>query len=106
MIINFWATWCAPCVKELNTIAEDYPIWQKETGVKLVAVSIDDARNTAKVGPFVDAKGWEYMTKYGKVGDWFWNVARNMPKPTIKPSDVNSQREWGDKTDITKYLGE
>jgi hypothetical protein len=53
-----------------------------------------------------DAKGWEYMTKYGKVGNWFWNVARNMPKPTIKPSDVNSQREWGDKTDITKYLGE
>jgi len=53
-----------------------------------------------------DAKGWEYMKKYGHLGDWFWNVARNMPKPTIKPSDVDSQREWGDKSDITKYLGE
>jgi len=53
-----------------------------------------------------DAKGWEYMKKYGQLGDWFWNVARNMPKPTIKPSDIDSQREWGDKTDITKYLGE
>ena len=51
-----------------------------------------------------DAKGWEYMKKYGKEGDWFWNVARNMPKPTIKPSDVDSQREWGDKTDMQKYL--
>jgi len=29
-----------------------------------------------------------------------------MPKPTIKPSDVDSQREWGDKSDIIKYLGE
>ena len=53
-----------------------------------------------------DAKGWEYMKKYGQLGDWFWNVARNMPKPTIRPSDIDSQREWGDKTDITKYLGE
>ena len=53
-----------------------------------------------------DAKGWDYMKRYGNSGDWFWNVARNMPKPTIKPSDVDSQREWGDKKDILKYLGE
>jgi hypothetical protein len=52
-----------------------------------------------------DAKGWELMKKYGHLGDWFWNVARNMPKPTIKASDVDSQREWGDKSDITRYLG-
>ena len=51
-----------------------------------------------------DAKGWEYMKKYGKEGDWFWNVARNMPKPTIKPSDVDSERAWGDKSDMDKYL--
>lgn len=53
-----------------------------------------------------DAKGWEYMKKYGHLKDWFWNVAKNMPKPTIKPSDIDSQREWGDKSDIIKYLGE
>ena len=51
-----------------------------------------------------DAKGWEYMKKYGKVGDWFWNVARNMPKADIKPSDVDSERKWGDKSDMDKYL--
>jgi len=51
-----------------------------------------------------DAKGWEYMKKYGKEGDWFWNVARNMPKPTIKPSDVDSERAWGDKSDMDKHL--
>jgi hypothetical protein len=51
-----------------------------------------------------DAKGWEYMKKYGKPGDWFWNVAKNMPKPTIKPSDIDSERQWGDKSDMEKYL--
>lgn len=60
IIISFWATWCKPCVKELTTIAEVYEEWQKETGVKLVAVSVDDTRSAAKVGPLVDGKSWEY----------------------------------------------
>jgi len=60
IIINFWATWCKPCVRELNAIAEVYEEWIEETGVKLIAVSIDDSRNTAKVGPFVNGKGWDY----------------------------------------------
>lgn len=51
-----------------------------------------------------DAKGWELMKKYGKEGDWFWNVARNMPKPSIKPSDIDSDRAWGDHKDMLKYL--
>lgn len=60
MIINFWATWCKPCILELSTIADEYEDWVKETGVKLIAISIDDTRNTAKVGPMVKGRGWIY----------------------------------------------
>lgn len=60
IIVAFWATWCAPCKKELNEIAEVYEEWQKETGVKLIAISIDDARNSPKVKPYVEQQGWEY----------------------------------------------
>jgi peroxiredoxin len=60
VIISFWATWCKPCKKELDAIAEQYSEWQKETGVKLIAISIDDARSATKVGPDVKSKGWEY----------------------------------------------
>jgi len=59
-VISFWATWCKPCILELNTIAEEYETWQEETGVKLIAISIDDARNSPKVKPLVDSRGWEY----------------------------------------------
>ena len=38
----FWATWCSPCKRELNNYAELYEDWVDETGVKIVAVSIDD----------------------------------------------------------------
>lgn len=60
MIISFWATWCKPCNKELNAIKEVYEEWQEETGVKLVAISIDDARSSSRVKPHVDGNGWDY----------------------------------------------
>ena len=60
MIISFWATWCKPCIRELMTINEEYEEWQEETGVKLIAISIDDARTMNKVAPFVNGKAWEY----------------------------------------------
>jgi len=60
IIVSFWATWCKPCIQELINISEVYEEWQKETGVKLIAISIDDARNTAKVPGFVKGKDWKY----------------------------------------------
>ena len=60
MVISMWATWCKPCIRELSAIHDMYIDWQEETGVKIVAVSIDDARNASKVRPFVDGEGWEY----------------------------------------------
>lgn len=42
-IIDFFATWCKPCNRELDAISEVYEEWQQETGVKIIAVSIDQA---------------------------------------------------------------
>lgn len=59
-IIDFFATWCKPCNRELNAIKDDYEDWQKETGVKIFAISIDQGQNINKVKPLVDQNGWEY----------------------------------------------
>lgn len=60
IIISFWATWCKPCKKELDAIQESYAEWTKETGVKLIAISIDDVRSSGKVVTDVKSKGWDF----------------------------------------------
>ena len=60
-IISFFATWCKPGNRELKAIHELYPEWQEETGVRVIAISIDEAQNAQKVKPMVDAAGWEYQ---------------------------------------------
>jgi cytochrome c biogenesis protein CcmG, thiol:disulfide interchange protein DsbE len=70
IVISFWATWCKPCVNELMAIADNYADWQKETGVKLIAISVDDSRNMSKVAPFVNGKNWEYEVYIDPNGDF------------------------------------
>ena len=69
IVISFWATWCKPCIKELNNIAELYEDWQDETGVKVIAISIDDSRNMSKVKPKVNALLWDYEVYCDPNGD-------------------------------------
>ena len=60
-IISFWATWCGPCIKELQAIQEVYEDWQTKYNVQLIAVSIDDSRTSKKVQTKVLGYGWEYI---------------------------------------------
>ncbi|MEM1123255.1 MAG: TlpA disulfide reductase family protein [Bacteroidota bacterium] len=65
-VVSFWATWCAPCKKELDAIAEVYEDWQADYDMELVAVSIDTRRAVATVPSLVASKGWEYTVLTGK----------------------------------------
>ena len=77
-IISFFATWCKPCNRELKAINEVYPDWQDETGVRVIAVSIDEAQNAQKVKPMVDAAGWEYQVLLDPNSDFRRAMGVNM----------------------------
>ena len=59
-VFSFWATWCTPCISELDEINDLMPEWKKEVDFKIVAVSIDDSRTQKRVKPLINGKGWEF----------------------------------------------
>jgi peroxiredoxin len=59
-VLDFWATWCVPCKKELNNINDIYDDWKKKYDVSVVAVSVDDSRSVSKIKPYADGQRWSY----------------------------------------------
>ena len=59
-LLVFWATCCAPCKKELTKISKVYDTWQEETGINIVAVSVDLPQYANGVKPFVKDNNWKY----------------------------------------------
>ena len=59
-VFSLWATWCVPCLNELDAINESYSHWQRETHVKIIIVSVDDTRSVYRVKPLVNSKNWRY----------------------------------------------
>ena len=61
-VVNFWATWCPPCVTEMPALAKLKKNYTKR-GLALVLVSADDEKTRAsKVKPF--------LKKNGLAGSW------------------------------------
>ncbi|WP_025664203.1 TlpA family protein disulfide reductase [Aquimarina megaterium] len=69
-LLIFWATCCAPCKKELSTISNVYKQWKNETGINIVAISVDIPRYANGVAPFVKNNKWDF--------DVYLDVERNL----------------------------
>ena len=82
-IIDFFATWCKPCNRELDAISEVYEEWQEETGLKIIAISIDQAQNINKVKPLVSNHGWEYEVMLDPNSDFLRAVGGQMIPYTL-----------------------
>ncbi|MEZ5082123.1 MAG: TlpA disulfide reductase family protein [Bacteroidales bacterium] len=83
IIITFWATWCKPCIKEHDAINDVYEDWVDETGVKLYAISIDNARSSKQVMPTVNGKSWEFDVLLDENGDLKRALNVNVPPHTF-----------------------
>ena len=58
-VYSFWATWCVPCINELDDIHKEIDKWN-DANVKIVAISTDDSRTKRRVRPMVNGKNWNF----------------------------------------------
>src|SRR3989440_4751 len=63
VVLNFWATWCAPCRVETPWLVDLYRQY-KEQGLEVVGVSMDDG-NQEHVAEFVKEMGINYTVLTG-----------------------------------------
>jgi cytochrome c biogenesis protein CcmG/thiol:disulfide interchange protein DsbE len=111
-VISFFATWCKPCLVELNNIDALYSEWQEKYKMKLVAVSVDDSRTSNKVKGMVTSKGWTYDVLIDLNGDLRRALNVTNP-PTTFLIDKNGKIVYthtgyleGDELELEKKIAE
>lgn len=56
-IVSLWATWCTPCQNELDELNDKN--W-KSKNIRIIGISVDDARSTGRVKSLVNGKAWDF----------------------------------------------
>ena len=108
VFLNFWATWCTPCVIEMPMMEKLYKEMRKE-GMEMLAISVDEG-SPAMVKEFIDRYKFTFtilhdpensvMREYG---------VRSIPKTYFVDPDGNVQakaegvREW-DNPEMLKFF--
>lgn len=59
-LINFWATWCVPCKKEIINVRKKMGDWKKEVEFNYMTVSVDESRAEGLVRSYAKSQGWDF----------------------------------------------
>ena len=60
LLISYWATWCNPCIDELDTFNAMHDELKDVYHTKHIAISIDDSRSYSRIVPMVKGKNWNF----------------------------------------------
>ncbi len=98
-VIVFWATWSRSSINELNALHKVYDDWKAETGVRIIAISIDEARMTPRIKNLAKVHDWKF-DMYEDVKGLLTRAldAHTFPKTLILDNKLNITYEKDDFT--------
>lgn len=81
VVINFWATWCIPCLAEMKTL-QDLQERYAAQGLQVVSISVDDSKTAAKVPTVVRQRKFQKFTILLDSGKEVYNrfLVSNVPE--------------------------
>ena len=109
LLVEFWATWCAPCKKEMIFLEEFHKKYS-ETGFRVLAISTDSPKSMSKVKSYIRAKKHTFLVGL----DPNQEVAKKMNAmvmPTVILIDKDRKVSWyhqgfipGDENEIEAQI--
>lgn len=110
-LIDFWASWCKPCLKGIPSIEAIYKN-NKAKGVEVIGINCDGPRSIAKVQPLVNALGITYPV-LTDISNGIMQDLEVRALPTLILIDSNNKIVYrhegftkGDKEEIQKKIDE
>jgi len=110
-IISFWSTTCKPCLKELDTISENYEDWNEEKAFRVIAVSIDDSRSLARAKALATGRGWDMFEVFFDVNSEFRRLMNVSMVPHVFVFDKKGKQVYthvgykpGDEEELFKII--
>jgi thiol-disulfide isomerase/thioredoxin len=103
VVINFWATWCAPCREEMPVLEKVWQSYQRKAGVVFLIASVDEERHRVK--PYIDTNKYTFPVYYAGAAADIYQVASI---PTTYVIDKNGMVQFvhvGYRPDIGQVLG-
>ncbi len=88
-VIDFWATWCKPCVRSIPKLVKLHAQYQKD-GVEFIGINVDGTRNLSKVRPFSHSLNIAYPVLLD-LNNELMNKLKVTAMPTIIIVDANDE---------------
>ncbi len=74
VILDFWATWCGPCLRKLPELKALHSKIKNDTRFVLIGVSLDDAKDEKMLGKFLAKREMPWI--HGLAGGWETEIVR------------------------------